>query len=142
MTVQLPVAALGPTLSVRPWVDKVVEDHPRSMFALSDEAELYWLPFVGPTALLCGRRLVAWLDESPAIVVGIEALGSMLGVRAGGKNSCLPRALDRLCRFNLARWQVGDSDVELLIRRTWGPLTERQVARLPAMLAALYRARP
>lgn len=127
----------GPTLTVHRWVDPMVETHPRAMPARSDAAEFYWLPLIGPTSLLCARRLVSWLEQDAPIVVGLDVLAQMLGVTNAGKHSVLPRTLNRLCGFGLARWRV--LDAELDVRTVWAPLTERQVARLPELLVAMYR---
>lgn len=139
-----PFAPLG-TLVVRRWDDAVVDSHPMSMPARSDAAETYWLPIIGPTSLLCARRLVSWLDKETSIVVGLDVLAGMLGlgVQTGrGRSAPLPRSLNRLCAFGLAQWVAAGDALDLRVRRTWAPLTQVQIRRLPEALALAYRAEP
>jgi hypothetical protein len=128
------------TINVHRWDDPVVDGHPMAMPARSDAAETYWLPIIGPTALLCARRLVSWLDAEESIVVGLDVLAAMLGVAAGtladSRNAPLPRTLRRLQQYGLAR-RTGDSP-DLWVRRMWAPLTQAQVRRLPEALALAY----
>ena len=129
------------TLNVHRWDDPVVDSHPMAMGARSVAAETYWLPLIGPTPLLCARRLVSWLDIESSIVVGLDVLARMLGVHVEGlarsSKAPLPRTLRRLCQFGLARRGVDSPD--LWVRRMWAPLTEAQVGRLPEALASSYR---
>lgn len=125
----------GPTLDVHRWTDPFVETHQHAMPAGDIDAELYWLPIIGPTAFLVGRRLAHWLDGTEIIVVGLDVLAKMLGVGNGDRvGAALPRAMNRLVGFNLARWQRGD----LGLRTTWPPLTARQFDRLPEALQLMY----
>jgi hypothetical protein len=135
------------TLVVRRWDDDVVDSHPQAMSARSVAAETYWLPIIGPTTLLCARRLVSWLDAEETVVVGLDVLAAMLGVGlrsladAGGRmgrSAPLPSALRRLCHYGLAH--RSDTSPDLWVRRIWAPLTEAQVRRLPESLALTYRA--
>ena len=51
-------------LPVVGWSDQVVDalgQDPRSEYA-----EIFWLPVIGPSCTLAGRRLAAWLDAEPA----------------------------------------------------------------------------
>ena len=131
------------TLAVHRWTDPLVDTHPRSMPVRSDEAELYWLPLIGPTQLLCARRLVMWLDRDSSIIVGLGPLTAMLGLHDRcGRNAPLPKAFNRLVRFKLAKWLPSTTGgaFDLALRCTWAPLSERQIDRLPELLAATYRA--
>lgn len=133
----------GTTILVRPWVDPVVDEHPLSMPVLSLDAELYWLPAIGPTAYLCARRLVGMtgraLVAEPA-EVELDRLAASLGVGTRGvegHNAPIVRTIKRLCRFGFA---VLDAQ-GLAVRCVWPPLTERQIDRLPESLVGPYRRR-
>ena len=117
-------------LTVRAWVDPAVDAHGIPAFSL--DAELFWLPLIGPTSLLLGRRLVLWLGQNDGpVMVSPDVVGAMLGVSP----AICRRSLDRLRDFRLLR-QIDDT---VWIRRMWGRLTERQVDGLPELLRASWR---
>ncbi len=122
-------------IRVMPWPDPVLDTighDPRSWYA-----ETFWLPTLGPTALLLLRHLADRFEDSPA---GLElpladtsaALG--LGPREG-PSSPLVRTLTRLRQFELA---CDDGDRTLAVRRTLPPVHRRHVRRLPAALQARH----
>ena len=119
--------------------DELVEAHghdPRTSYP-----GRYWLPVVGPSALLSARLLVEGLEASPhGYEAEVVALGQALGLPgAGGSQSRIARTLDRLVAFGLA--EVHPADPLLYrVRLAWPPLTRRQLARLPAFLAELHPA--
>jgi hypothetical protein len=90
------------TLTVRPWPDPVLDTlghDPRSLYV-----ETFWLPTLGPTAVLLLRHLAHRFDERPdglelTVVDTSQALG--LGYR-DGTSSPLLRCLVRLAQFDLA----------------------------------------
>jgi hypothetical protein len=67
--------------------------------------ETYWLPILGPSAVLAVRRIADWLDHDPAGVhVDLVDFGASLGVGTGtGRNTQVNRTLGRLIDFRLAR---------------------------------------
>lgn len=117
---------LHPQLTIRPWLDELVEAHgfgPRSNYV-----ETCWLPVLGPTATWLYRRLGSWVEGYPeGLNVGLVDLSVGLGLGEGlGRHSKLTNAIGRLQRFDAAR---GHND-ELLVRRALGPLPERYAERL------------
>jgi hypothetical protein len=123
---QTPLPA--PALSVRPWLDTVVDalgHDPRSPYV-----EHFWLPVLGPTATFLVRRLAEGLDRAPdgfdlPLADTARALG--LGMRAG-RGGPFVRAIHRCCQFGAARL-AGDATLE--VRRRLPPLSRIQVGRLP-----------
>ena len=106
------------TLTIQPWPDAVIDTvghDPRSLYA-----ETFWLPTLGPTALLLLRHLACKFDERPGplelpVAQASQALG--LGERAG-TSSPIVRSLVRLESFELAcsdgrrRWRRGRSGAD------------------------------
>jgi hypothetical protein len=122
-------------IQVTPWPDPVLDvigHDPRSWYA-----ETFWLPTLGPTALLLLRHLADRFELEP---MGIElpvadtaaALG--LGPREG-QHSPLMRSLVRLQQFELA---CRENELSIAVRRTLPPVHRRHVRRLPAALQAKH----
>jgi hypothetical protein len=115
-------------LQVVPWRDEVIEQlgfGPRSMYV-----ETCWLPVIGPTATWLFRRLGSWAEFNPdGTTVDVTDLAVLLGLGEGlGRHSLLNKSLERLIRFEVARWQqVG----ELAVRTALPQLPERLASRLP-----------
>ena len=117
---------LKPQLEVRPWRDEIVETlghGPRSMYV-----EMCWLPVLGPTATWLYRRLGSWVEYNPdGLVIDLVDLAVSMGLGEGlGRNSLMARALQRLTRFDAARWQAD----ALQVRQALAPLPERHARRL------------
>jgi hypothetical protein len=120
------------TITIKPWNDPVVDTlghDPRSRYV-----ETFWLPTLGPTALLLLRHLADRFDRTPS---GVEltvadtshALG--LGSREGN-SSPIVRTLSRLTQFDLA---CEDPHSNLVaVRRNVPPLNTRHLRRLPSEL--------
>ena len=94
--------------------------------------ETYWLPILGPSAVLAARRLTAWLTADPdGVVIDLVELGESLGVGAGtGRHTQINRTLSRLIDFRLAR--ITDDLLE--IRTIWPPVPDGLRRRLPLTL--------
>src|SRR5436189_5998321 len=101
------------TLVIKPWTDPIIDTlghDPRSWYV-----EPFWLPTLGPTALLLLRHLADRFDRDPK---GVElpvadtsaALG--LGPREG-QQSPLIRSLVRLQQFDLA---CSDGEATVAVR--------------------------
>jgi hypothetical protein len=125
------------TLIIQPWPDPLLDTvghDPRSGYA-----EQFWLPTLGPTALLLLRHLATKFDEFPR---GVElpvadtsrALG--LGDREGS-SSPIVRSLARLETFDLA---CSDGATTVAVRRNLPPLPRRHLRRLPAPAQADHAA--
>ncbi|MDQ1459329.1 MAG: hypothetical protein QOI08_813 [Actinomycetota bacterium] len=122
-------------IRVMPWPDPVLDaigHDPRSWYV-----ETFWLPTLGPTALLLLRHLADRFETSPKGVdlpVAETAAALGLGPREG-QHSPLIRSLTRLQQFELA---CSDGDVTIAVRKTLPPVHRRHVRRLPSGLQARH----
>ena len=98
--------------------------------------ETFWLPLLGPSAVLALRRLSAWLEHEPdGITVSIAILSGCLGLGTGtGRRAPVARTLARLVDFKIAS-HTGE---RLLLRRELPMLSVRQLERLPACLITAH----
>ena len=117
---------LPTAVTVRAWIDPVVEAHgfaPESRYVAS-----CWLGVLGPTATWLYRRLGALANEEPAgSPVDLVDLSVSLGLGEGlGRNSHLAKALSRLARFGIVRWE-GEA---VAVRRQLAPLSQRLASHL------------
>lgn len=119
-----------PRFVVRPWRDPVIDS--LGYDARHVYVETYWLPVLGPSAVLAARRLADLLDRHPAgVSLDLVELGASLGVGTGtGRHTQINRTLNRLVDFHLARIS-GD---ELEVHTTFPPLPLRLRRRLPLSL--------
>lgn len=102
---------------------------PRSLYV-----EQYWLPIVGPSALLAWWRLRTLLDLTgpSGLVVVCDELAAQLGLgRPQGRNAPIVRTLTRLCRFGFAR--IARDCLE--VRATAPGVDATQRRRLPRTIA-------
>src|SRR5471032_3228647 len=96
-------------LRVTPWPDPVLDvlgHDPRSWYA-----ETFWLPTLGPTALLLMRHLADRFErtqEGVELKVADTAAALGLGAREGN-SSPLVRSLGRLRQFDLATAEDGST---------------------------------
>jgi hypothetical protein len=120
---------------VHRWADPVVEAVGFPVNSIYTETVL--LPIVGPSAMLCLRRLAAWATISPdGSAVDTTQLARDLGLGDGlGRNSAISRTLNRLCWFDLAHW----NDHNLAVRTTVAPLPPHQLRRLSPPILAVHR---
>jgi hypothetical protein len=122
-------------IRVKPWPDPVLDvlgHDPRSWYA-----ETFWLPTLGPTALLLMRHLADRFEQTPAGVelpIADTAAALGLGPREG-QHSPLIKSLGRLSQFELA---CTDDDATISVRRALPPVHRRHVRRLPAALQARH----
>jgi hypothetical protein len=126
-----------PSLHVLAWPDDVIDNLGYDLH--SSYCERFWLPIVGPSVYLLGRRFGIWLDANPdGLTVPLIPLSGAIGLGQGtSKNSPLIRSLARMAAFGLARVDPGD---RLAVRRRWPPLTAARVRRLPGWLAQEHKA--
>jgi hypothetical protein len=119
------------TLTVKPWPDPLIDTlghDPRSRYV-----ETFWLPTLGPTALLLLRHLADRFDRQPdgielTVADTCHALG--LGQR-DGSSSPIVRTLERLTQFDLA---CNDGQGNVAVRRNIPPVNRRHLRRLPSDL--------
>jgi len=122
-------------LTIKPWNDPVIDTlghDPRSLYV-----ETFWLPTLGPTALLLLRHLASRFDQRPEgvelpVADTSQALG--LGYREGN-SSPLVRSLTRLAQFDLA---CDDGRGMVAVRRNLPPINRRHVRRLPVELQVAH----
>ncbi|MEX1006969.1 MAG: hypothetical protein WD271_03895 [Acidimicrobiia bacterium] len=123
------------TLTVKPWPDPLIDTlgyDPRSRYV-----ETFWLPTLGPTALLLLRHLADRFDRQPdgvelTVADTCHALG--LGQR-DGTSSPIVRTLERLTQFDLA---CDDGRGNVAVRRNIPPLNRRHLRRLPSDLQVAH----
>jgi hypothetical protein len=121
---------------ITPWPDPVLDalgHDPRSWYA-----ETFWLPTLGPTALLLLRHLADRFEEHPdglTLPVADTAAALGLGPR-DGEQSPLVRSLNRLQQFDLAH---PHAEQVIAVRRTLPPVHRRHVRRLPVAIQARHR---
>jgi hypothetical protein len=126
---------MSTAVRVTPWPDPVLDvigHDPRSWYA-----ETFWLPTLGPTALLLLRHLADRFEQSPAgidLPVADTAAALGLGPR-DGQHSPLMRSLQRLQQFELA---CSDGETNIAVRRALPPVHRRHVRRLPTALQARH----
>jgi len=117
----------SPVIIVRRWNDSVIQTH--GYDALGPYPERYWLPIIGPSALLILRRFTRDLQEleAQAATFNLDSIAKSMGLSfaKGYERSTFGRALNRLVRFNLAHWE---NDSTYLIR-TMVPTVPYQLRR-------------
>ena len=116
-------------LTITPWPDPVLDTvgyDPRSRYA-----ETFWLPTLGPTALLLLRHLAARFERVPgSIDLPVAETSHALGLgQRDGTSSPIVRTLTRLEQFDLA---CSDGRSTVAVRRSLPPVQRRHVRRLPA----------
>ena len=119
---------MSETIRILPWSDPVVDTlghDPRSPYP-----ERFWLPTLGPTALLLLRHIAHRFDRSPGgFTLDLGETSRCLGLgERHGRNSPLARSLGRIVQFDLA---AQDEDGTLAVRRHVPPINRRHVRRLP-----------
>jgi hypothetical protein len=120
------------TLTIKPWNDAVVDTlghDPRSRYV-----ETFWLPTLGPTALLLLRHLADRFDHNPnGVELTVSDTSHALGLGArDGNSSPIVRTLSRLTQFDLACEDPLSNTVA--VRRNVPPLNTRHLRRLPSEL--------
>ena len=132
---QPPEAANRDTLWVEPWDDPITD--PLGHDPVSQYAELFWLPVLGPSSLWLLRRVSLMLQDSPSgFSVKMCDLAHEIGLgNWRGPRSPFQRALDRCCDFQLA---VRREESFVYVRRRMPALGRRLVHRLPQRLRELH----
>ena len=123
-------------IRVKPWPDPVLDvlgHDPRSWYA-----ETFWLPTLGPTALLLMRHLADRFEQTPeGVDLPVADTAGALGLGPKeGPNSPLMKSLIRLHKFELAC--TDDEATTISVRRSLPPVQRRHVRRLPAPLQARH----
>lgn len=124
-------------LQVRPWDDPVLDrlgHDPRDTYC-----ERFWLPLLGPSAVLLARQLADRLEDQPegfALAADDASRSLGLGVPSG-RRSAFHRTMSRLAQFRLVHF---DADDILLARRRLPGLSRSQVLKLPGPLKEAHDA--
>jgi hypothetical protein len=124
------------TITVKPWHDPVIDalgHDPRSRYV-----ETFWLPTLGPTAVLLLRHLADRFDRTPeGVVLTVADTSHALGLgQRDGTSSPILRTLRRLTQFDLA-CEDPLSDL-VAVRRLVPPVGARHLRRLPADVQAAH----
>jgi len=119
---------------LRPWVDAAVGACGFPVASIYTEAVL--LPILGPSTVLCLRRLGSLAAVRPAgTEIDTAQLARDLGLGDSlGRHSQVTKTLARLCGFGMARW----ASAELEVRTAVAPVPERHLRRLSPELVALH----
>ncbi|WP_420453035.1 hypothetical protein [Ilumatobacter sp.] len=122
-----PEPAPGSTVTIRPWIDPVVDESghdPRSLYV-----ERFWLGVLGPTATWLVRRLVAGFETSPdGYDLDLAATARAMGLSySPGRSSPFSKAVQRCTMFGLAH-STSDG---LAIRRRIPTVAHRHLRRMP-----------
>ncbi|MGH8985870.1 MAG: hypothetical protein ACRDY6_18610 [Acidimicrobiia bacterium] len=122
-------------LTIKPWTDPVIDTlghDPRSLYV-----ETFWLPTLGPTALLLLRHLASRFDQRPeGVELPVADTSQALGLgHRDGNSSPLVRSLMRLAQFDLA---CDDGRGTVAVRRNLPPINRRHVRRLPVELQVAH----
>lgn len=126
---------LPPCLNVTRWPDRTLETLGHSVD--SDYVETYWLPVLGPSALLLLRRLGRMAATEGVVPVNVAALAASLGLSgAAGRHDVLGRAVHRLCRFDAAKLD----DDTLRVRTHMGPVPLHLTTKWPVFLKVQHSA--
>jgi hypothetical protein len=115
-------------LTITPWPDSILDTvgyDPRSRYA-----ETFWLPTLGPTALLLLRHLATRFERHPGpIELPVAATCHALGLgERDGTSSPIVRTLTRLEQFELA---CSDGRGTVAVRRSLPPVQRRHVGGSP-----------
>ena len=119
---------MNETIRILPWADPVVDTlghDPRSPYP-----ERFWLPTLGPTALLLLRHVAYRFDRAPeGFTLELAETSRCLGLgERSGRNSPLARSLGRIVQFDLA---AEEAEGGLAVRRHLPPINRRHIRRLP-----------
>jgi len=118
-------------LTITPWPDAILDTigyDPRSRYA-----ETFWLPTLGPTALLLLRHLAGRFEQhGGSLELPVAETSHALGLgQRDGTSSPIVRTLTRLEQFDLA---CSDGRSTVAVRRSLPPVQRRHVRRLPTAL--------
>lgn len=119
---------MSATIHILPWPDPVIDTlghDPRGPYP-----ERFWLPTLGPTALLLVRHIAYRFDRAPdGFTLDLAETSRCLGLGERlGRNSPLARSLGRIIQFDLAVQPDGET---MAVRRNVPPINRRHVRRLP-----------
>lgn len=122
-------------LWVEPWDDPITD--PLGHDPVSQYAELFWLPILGPSSLWLLRRVSLMLQDSPSgFSVKMCDLAQEIGLgNWRGPRSPFQRAMDRCCDFQLA---VRREESFVYVRRRMPTLGRRLAHRLPQRLREMH----
>jgi hypothetical protein len=129
------------TLRVRPWADPVLDRQghdPRDTYC-----ERFWLPLLGPSAVLLTRQLADRFDQRPAgFELATDDTARSLGLGSPvGRRSAFHRTVARLAQFRMVHLEAApDGGGVLLARRRLPGLSRTQVDKLPPPVREAHEA--
>ncbi len=128
------------SIAIYPWPDPVIDTlghDPRSLYV-----ETFWLPSLGPTALLLLRYISTLFNRrNENIQLEVPEVSQHLGLGyRDGKSSPVVRSFERLVQFDLACATFHRGGIETFaIRRHVPPINRKHVNRLPERLQEIHR---
>lgn len=127
--------AAGSTITIRPWIDPLVDDHghdPRSIYV-----ETFWLGVLGPTATWLLRRIAGELEAHPdGFEFDLATTAAAMGMSfRSSRSSAFTKALHRCVMFGLAH---SLPDGGLAVRRRVPTVAHRHLRRLPEQVQAQH----
>ena len=96
-----------------------------------NKRDFWFLPSLGPLSLAMAHRWSQYASQAPSTWM-VEDIAKTFGIGESISRVCQP--IDRLEKFGIIR-RTGRT---VAVRLSLPPLTERQIARLPDYLAAVY----
>jgi hypothetical protein len=122
-----PLTAHDRVITIRPWIDPVVDDDGHDV--RSRYVETFWLGVLGPTATWLVRRFATELDRCPeGFEVDLVDTAQAMGLSfSAGRSSPFSKALQRCVMFGLAH----PIPSGLAVRRRIPPVAVRHLRRMP-----------
>jgi hypothetical protein len=121
-------------LRIAPWIDAEIDK--RGFPARSNYVEWFWLPVLGPTAIVLFWWLQSVLDIDREFSMTLDARGRDMGLGTSeSKHSPLRRAISQLVRFGLAKRGASG---QLLVRRFAPPIPQVHVERFPPHVQEIH----
>jgi hypothetical protein len=125
------ITSLTDIVTVTAWRDEAIELNPNSIPTTSDSAWVWFLPSLGPLSLAMAHRFSHYAATGPSTWM-VEDIAKTFGIGESIARVCQP--IDRLEKFGIIQ-RTGRT---VAVRLWLPPLTQRQIARLPDYLAAVY----
>ena len=125
------ITSLTDIVNIVAWRDEAIETNPNSIPTSSDDAWVWFLPSLGPLSLAMAHRWSQYAAQAPSTWM-VEDIAKTFGIGESISRVCQP--IDRLEKFGIIR-RTGRT---VAVRLWLPPLTQRQIARLPDYLAAVY----
>ena len=125
------ITSVTDVVTIHPWRDAAVESMPGAMPTSSDDALVWYLPFLGSISLLMAHRWSQYASSGPS-TWAVDDIARTFGI--GQSVTRVKQSIDRLELFGI----ICRDDRNLYVRLWLPPLGLRQQAKLPGYLAVVY----